>query len=136
MHITTANKHLFDDFHYHDAWFHGFNYDYRNRTITFSMEDSWKYDHFDFVFNNVIYFEVQSCTFWGGSEDLYDAYIRDELPELDRLNNYETYSPDIDTECMDTEYIGVELIVKSGDTILIICESVDVDAVGIRQQNN
>lgn len=137
MHITSENKNQFDIYHYHDAWFKGFNYDYCNRKISFSMEDSWEYDHFDFVFNNVIYFEAQSCTFWGGSEDLYDAYIRDELPELERIkafgSEHESWSLDMFNN--GTHYIGVELIVKSGDTILIICESVDVDAVGSRETN-
>lgn len=133
MHITSSNKQQFDVYHYHDAWFHGFNYDYYNRTITFNMEDAWKYDHFDFVFNNVIFFEVQSCTFWGGSVDLYDAWIRDELPELDKL--YDLPDNRFGNSALDSniEYIGIELKVKSGDTILIICESVDINAIGICQ---
>ncbi len=137
MHITSLNKNQFESFHYHDAWFQGFNYDYANRTITFSMEDSWVYSHFDLVFNNVIYFEAQSCTFWGGSEDLYDAYVRDELPELDKLYELNDKNGFGGSRLDDNiDYIGIELIVKSGDTLLIICESVDVDAVGSREQNS
>lgn len=137
MHITSSNKKQFDSFHYHDAWFKGFCYNYCNRAITFSMEDAWEYDHFDFVFNNVIYFEAQSCTFWGDSEDLYHAYIREELPELEKIKAHGDENNCYHLEMFNSgiEYIGIELIVKSGDTILIICESVDVDAVGAKQQS-
>lgn len=136
MHITSANKEQFDIYHYHDAWFQGFNYDYANRRITFSMEDEWEYDHFDLVFNNVIYFEAQSLSLWGGGVNLYHAHVRDELPELDKLYALRDKNDFGHSELdANIDFIGIELIVNSGDTLLIICESVDVDAVGSREQN-
>ncbi len=133
MHITNDNKNEFDKFYLHDALFRGFDYDYPNRKIAFSMRYEWLHKRYDFVFENVVFFSAQSFLLWGKGSNVYCAYIKDELPEIEKMkalgSEDDNYSLDAFNKNID--YIGIEIILNSGDTFLIICESVDVDTVVI-----
>lgn len=133
MHITNDNKNEFEKFYLHDALFKGFSYDYSYSKIAFSMKYEWLHKRYDFVFNNVVFFSTQSFQLWDGGSNVYYAYIKDELPELEKMKDFggENNYSSLDTFNKGVDYIGVEFILNSGDTILIICESVDVDAVEI-----
>lgn len=131
MIINNNNKKELEKFYIHDALFTGYTYDYSNRRISFSMNYEWLHKRYNFVFNNVVFFSGQSCLLWGGGSNVYCIYIRDELPELERIksfgseNSYNSLAMFNDA----INYIGFEMILNSGDTMLIICESFDIDAV-------
>lgn len=128
MIIDSTNVHLSEQLYEHDCMFSGFSYDYDDRTIQFKMirplDNIVQY----FQLNNVVLFNVQSCSFWHGGNAVYDACCYSEHPffqQLDILRNENVNN--LSGSYLDTEikYIVFSLEINSGDTFLAICESVE-----------
>lgn len=129
MVINYANKHQIDKIYLHDSVFKGFHYNYYDRQILLTCTNSYLNKIFDFKFNDVIYFKMQSCLFWTYGYNIYDIYIT-EFPEefIKQINEIKNTKPDFYENSQvgtGTEYIAIEIMINSGDTLLIICESVD-----------
>lgn len=126
MHIEYSNRELLENVRVHDSAFDGFEYLYIKRQVKFNCTDSFDRKNFSFVFNNVIYFDVQSCYFWGeGANILWLSLVDDksQINELLELKNDDWHG------FLNEEqfFVQVEFQLNSGDTIFIICESIDID---------
>lgn len=132
MIIKNENKNIINDLYIHDSIFEGYSYDYENRIITFSCDNHYLKKRFKFKFNNVIFSKLQSCCFWGiNCCYIYDVKLRENTDDFHQLMNIKNTNPDwfknsyLDKK--DIEYITIEFKLNSGDTILIICENIDLE---------
>ena len=124
------NKEEFDKIYLHDAIFKGFNYDYDKREIVFSCKHYYANKIYNFKFYNVIYSKLQSCYFWGGGNNVYDIYCTETPNEFVQLiHDIQSNEPqNFEYSYLDRgiTYIAVEIMINSGDALLIMCESVEV----------
>lgn len=134
MIITSENQHEFSKLCLHDNIYSGFVYDYETQTVKLSCENQLESKHFEFVFQQVVAINVQSCCFWGPSNRIYDVWI-DEKPEyFEKLlhiqaENTERYS--LSNLDRGVSYISVVIQLISGDDIHITCESIVVELKSI-----
>ena len=78
------------------------------------------------MFNDVISSTLQSCEFWHPSPDVYYMWTKDESPTMEKLRELQAKEGDSLTRLGgNAEYIIVMIQLISGDTLEIICESVD-----------
>ena len=130
MRFDFRNKEKVNDLYIHDSTFEGYSYDYGKRQINLSCKNFFIKKFFRFTFNNVIYSGLQSCTFWGYGNRILVIYLEDDLPEMERLMEIQNARPEIHAgSCLDdgTQYISVKFEINSGDTLLIICESMECE---------
>ena len=130
MRFDFRNKEKVDDLYIHDSDFEGYCYDYDERKITLSCRNLFLKKIFHFTFDNVIYCGLQSCTFWHGGNSIYAVHLEDDLPEMERLMEIQNARPELHASSRindGTQYIPVKFIINSGDTLLIICESMECE---------
>ncbi len=129
MKFDFKNKDKIENLYIHDSIFNGFYYDYEKRQIKFSCKNYFLQKMFYFVFNNVILCNIQSCSFWHGGNNILEIYLKSDNLQMEQLmktqnSNQELYSGSyLDKGII---YFSVEMQMNSGDTILIICEAIDV----------
>ena len=117
----------------HDCVFSGFSYDYENRKVDFVLVDPIaRIDHV-FCFENVIFIDLQSCSFWHGGCNVIDMYVN-ELPLAqerywkDEAGKHDWY---IGSQLgKGIAYISVGLQLNSGDTLDIISETLCYSKIG------
>ncbi len=124
------NKEEFDKIYLHDSIFEGFNYNYDDREISFLCKHYYVNKIYNFRFHNVIYSKLQSCFFWGGGNCVYDIYCTETPDEFKKLihdvqTNKHIY---FEHSYLDRgiNYVTIEIMINSGDSLIIICESVEV----------
>lgn len=124
------NKEEFDKIYLHDAIFEGFNYDYDKREICFTCKHYDTNKIYNFKFHNVIYSKLQSCSFWNGGNSVYDIYsteMPDEFTQLIQdIQNNAAINFEVSYLNRGITYIAIETTINSGDTLLIVCENVEV----------
>lgn len=136
MTIYYRNKQLIDNLNIHDSLFDGFNYNYSEHQISISCTNNYLNKIFSFKFCNVIYCKMQSCLFWGPGYNIYDIY-NTKFPEefIKQIDETKNKKPEWYSKSAvgnEIEYIAVEFAINSGDTLLIICESIDLTEVKIK----
>ena len=130
MRFNYQNQEKVNDLYIHDSDFEGFCYDYDKRQIKLSCKNLFLEKIFHFTFDNVIYSGLQSCTFWHGGNSIYDIYLEDNLPEMDRLMEIQNANSEMYAGSRlddGTNYIPVKFEINSGDTLLIICEAMECE---------
>lgn len=130
MTVDYNNRQEIDRLYTHDYLFEGFSYDYYERQISLSCTNSYLKKILNFEFCNVIYYKMQSCLFWAPGYNIYDMYTV-ELPEefLKQIDEIKNTKPDwykMSEVGKGTKYIAVEMVVNSGDALLIVCEKIDI----------
>lgn len=130
MEISYYNRHFLDDELYiHDSIFTGFSYDYDKKHILLKCQNLYLNKVFNFAFNNVIVTNMQTCGFWGiGANAIYAIDVLDKFHQLDELMELKKTKPDwFNNSALDTDklLIIVQIIINSGDTITIVCSTVD-----------
>lgn len=133
MRYDYNNSESINDIYIHDSIFKGLFYDYEERKIKFSCNNFYLKKLFNLFFYNVIFFRVQSCMFWGSgcyitdiSSEIDSQYLN-ELTEIQQEMNQREASCDVTALNMGKKYISVELGLNSGDVIIIICESFEIE---------
>ena len=130
MNINFQNVHLSKNFYIHDSIFLGYHYDYDKRTIQLTLLNELNNIVQRIVLNNVILSQIQSCSFWGDGNAIYYLRCYAEHPFFDQLNHIKTDNiRNIDGSRLDMgiTYIVFELQVNSGDSMCVVCESVDYE---------
>ena len=130
MYFDYSNRKDLEEICVHDSVFYGFEYNYSEKQIKFNCDYSFERTNHSFVFNNVIFLNVQTCFFWcdGGSNILWLS-VEDDSVYMDELYRLKAKNEPCYNSCLDKDisYLQLEFQLNSGDTIFIICESVDVE---------
>lgn len=128
MNICWKNRKIMDEFRIHDSEFSGLNYDYDKRIIEMICNNYCLEKTVSIKYNNVIFFEVQSCCFWSEGNNIRGIYIEEHSDKLQELKKIQ----DINGEEYQTSYLNREIMymqvtieLNSGDEIHIICQSID-----------
>lgn len=130
MHVTSKNLETIDDIYVHDSDFSSFFYDYKDRRLNLALTNHHLKQTISLCFNNVIYFNMQSCCFWGPSSMVYDMWsdpspvFFQELQKKRETNYEEFYQSYLDRDCT---YISIIIKIVSGDELQVTCESVDIE---------
>ena len=64
------------------------------------------------------------------TNSIYAVHLEDDLPEMERLMEIQNARPELHASSRindGTQYIPVKFIINSGDTLLIICESMECE---------
>lgn len=134
MYINHENVDLIEFPYVHDAIFDGFRYDYDSKKIYLSLCHPYLKKTINCELNDVLFFEFQGCSFWGGGNAIYYASCYKEHDFLQRVQERvrveTTEHPSWDNIDENIHYIVFELIVNSGDVLLVACESVDCQNAG------
>ncbi len=128
MRFVYRNRHELDKMYLHDGIFEGYYYNYEKRQVKMSCIDGFYSKRVHLVFNNVVFSEMQSCEFWYPTARIYAIWHEDEGRQMKYLQdilelNKEKYDINQLTEGID--FIQVKLQILSGDTLFVICESLD-----------
>ena len=129
------NKQEIDNIIVHDSEFYGFSYDYMDKKLQFSCDNYWILKKKQtFIFHNVILCNLQGCSFWHGGNCILGLSLLDNAPEMSRLKEM---SLEFEETLFDdkTEYITLELQLNSGDTLLIIFESLEYYEEKLKNKN-
>ena len=127
--ISLSNKKDLDKICVHDGIFTGFEYDYEKRQIRFTLDLTLK-QPINFCLLNVIWLEIQSCSFWHGGMNVMWISIEEKSPQLDQLLLLQEQKKELYAgSYLDKgiEYMTVEIQLNSGDTILAVCEKLECD---------
>ncbi|MGN1111606.1 MAG: hypothetical protein ACI4RP_00235 [Acutalibacteraceae bacterium] len=129
MEIGYYNRNFLDsEIYLHDSVYEGFNYEYKNRQISLKCINRYINKIFYFTFNNVVLANMQSCLFWGGGNTVYDIEVLDSLEQLDELRKIKESNPvwfeGSELE-KNKEFIIVNIMLVSGDELVIVCSTVD-----------
>ena len=131
MIINYENVELIKFPYVHDAVFEGLCYNYYPKKISFSLQNTYINTTVNCILNNVLFFEMQGCSFWGGGNALYYASCYKKHDFLQRIQERvcteTTAHPNWYSISKNTHYIVFELIINSGDTLLVVCESVEFE---------
>lgn len=140
MKIDYSNAQIINspDFCMHDDWFVNMNYECGKDTNTMNVHFIKYYKVKDYIvkFNNVIGFKGVYCKFWGnglGVEpdiDCVSYNYPEEQTLLPRLYELKEKQLSIDDFCpllSDEKFIEISLYFKTGDSLTIVCESLEVD---------
>ena len=132
MEYNFHNMHALKKVYVHDGEFTGFSYYYDHRTIELSCTNAYIRKKQSFIFDNVIVFHMQSCSFWNGGNSILGMTVYDRTEFLDRLietqnNNSQKY----EGSYLDRgiKYIAVEFTINSGDTLLIVCQTIHYNEI-------
>ena len=100
-----------------------------DKVINVELESEWEKTDYDLSFHEVLYYEMTCCDFWGCGYNVicwskFDTTeIFDKLLRIDRIEKAESNSES--NTIMDlSEYIGIDILLNSGDHLKIICKSV------------
>lgn len=127
MKINSDNKEMINNIDIHDNIFVGCNYSYKNR-ILFLIVNNFRNDY-NIIFNNCIFYSMQSCDFWHGGNNILGINIVEESKEMNELLEIQNTYPGLyEGSFLDRgiTYLSVEIEVNSGDKMLIICESIEI----------
>ena len=128
MNINFANKNEINNIYVHDSIYEGFTYTYNQRTIEMNCKNFYLHKEFHFQFNNVIFCEMQSCSFWRGGNYILNISLEENSQQLNDLLKLQSQHKDLyKGSYLDREinYLSIRVEINSGDTMLIICENVD-----------
>lgn len=127
------NKEMIDELYIHDSVYEGFQYDYDERQVTLVCKNYYLNKTYNFKFLNVIFCKLQSCCFWGcNGFYIHHMELKDDADDLENLMSIKDTKPDwYEHSALDKgiKYICVEFLINSGDTLLIICESIDLTEI-------
>lgn len=125
MNFSWSNREKIDNLYIHDSEFIGYTYSYDTHQILLTCENYFLKKVFYFTFNNVVYHNMQSCSFWGPGNSILCVYLGDKslhdifLPIARGAQN----DPN---PCWEFEkYIHIVFEINSGDLLNIFCENVD-----------
>ena len=128
MKIDYSNAQIINspDFCMHDDWFVNMNYECGKDTNTMNVHFIKYYKVKDYIvkFNNVIGFEVEPDI------DCVSYNYPEEQTLLPRLYELKEKQLSIDEFCpllSDEKFIEISLYFKTGDSLTIVCESLEVD---------
>lgn len=128
MIIDCKNKESIKDLYIHDSIFDGYCYNYSKRQISLSCENSFLKKRFDFIFNNVIFSSMQSCSFWHGGNSILDIYLEENTAQMNQLLEIQNSNQDLyEDSYIDKgiNYLSVGIKINSGDMLFIICEKIE-----------
>ena len=128
MSITVNNMDDLRKVYLHDALFAGFEYDYKTRQIQMVCENRFAGKVHNLVFDNVISCKMQSCEFYSDDNTIMGHSVEKISHILDDLNAQKGEIPYLHRNSQlgkGIKFIVVEFELISGDTLEIICESVD-----------
>ena len=128
MRFSYENRNELNNISLIDTAFKGFQYSYEKREVSFSCTDQVLRIHHEFVFQNVVYFEMQSASFWNGGYNIYYCGLIESPPQLEHLYSIQQAHPNLyDHSALaeGTSFVSMELQLNSGDTMLIIFEAVE-----------
>lgn len=133
MHVNYKNRKDLESICVHDSVFYGFEYLYSQKQIKFGCNFSFNHTNISFVFNNVVFFNVQTCFLWGSGPHIMWLSLEDESPYMNELNKLKTENRLTSDSILgrNISFIQISFQLNSGDTIFIICESVDVEESSI-----
>lgn len=132
MNINYQNIQLFEKLYAHDCIVSGYCYDYEKRTIQLVLTSPLTGVNKKFVLNNVILSQFQSCSFWHGGNAVYYVGCHTEHPfwgQLEQVKKENAQNIEGSYLDMGIDYIVFELLINSGDSMYVICESVDYEEV-------
>ncbi len=128
MKIDWNNRNEINKIYVHDCEFTGYSYDYDKRQISLQCEGNFLNLKHSFLFNNVIFTKMQSCTFWHGGDSIMYIALEEEETELKILKKiHDEKEYDLTELDEGISYLSIEMLINSGDMLLIICESVDYE---------
>ena len=85
-----------------------------------------------FLFENVIYCRMQSCSFWHGGNSIMGISLDEQPIQMAELISIQNEHKDLyKNSFLDRgiTYIALRIEINSGDTLLIICECIDYNVV-------
>ena len=127
MRIRFENKNQLNNIHIHDSEFAGYCYDYDKRQVCFSCNNIFDKKVVSFVFENVVLLHLQSCSFWHGGNSILWMSVLDKNEYLEELISQQLANAEkFKSSYLDRgiQYVALEFTIHSGDTLLIICESI------------
>ena len=130
MFINYKNKNEIDKINIHDYIFENMHYNYDARTINLVATDDINNIKYNINFDNVIMCIVQSCSFWNGGNSILGISILEESEVLDNLYGIQNSNINLYKHsylAKDNIYIPFYMQINSGDDILIIAESMNID---------
>ena len=131
MYINKRNSHDIEKVSLHDAFFENIVYNNSEKTISIDFKSEWEDKNNCVIFNDVLYYEMVCCNFWGGGYNvicwtiLDTTVIFDKLLRLENVEKARSYSSEPSTH----EYFGIEILVNSGDRFKIICKSINISTI-------
>lgn len=131
MEFTYENRKEIEKQYIHDSEFTGFEYDYDKREIRlfcdyYFLDNYHPNERNRLFFRNVIFCEMQSCEFWGMGNSILEIWVEENTEQIqDLMKKFEESKQpgDICRLVNGTKYLEIGLLLNSGDTMLIICES-------------
>ena len=126
MRFTYENRKEIEKQYIHDSEFTGFEYDYDKREIRLFCDNYYQNERNRLFFRNVIFCEMQSCEFWGMGNAINGIWVEENTEQIKSLMEKfeESKQPDDICRLVDgTKYLEIGMLLNSGDTMLIICES-------------
>lgn len=129
-----SNREQIDKLYIHDSEFTGYQYDYDEHQIRFTCENYYLKKTFRFVFRNVVYHDMQSCSFWGLGNSILCIYLGNRalhdiaLPIAEgALNN--------PNPCREFErHMQVVFELNSGDVFNVFCDNMVFEEEDIRPE--
>lgn len=129
MYFNYSNRKDLESIYIHDSVYYGFEYNYSEKQIKFSCDNAYYNTNHLFIFNNVIFFNVQGCRFWSNLSNFTGFSVEEDSVYMDELYRLKAKNEPCYNSCLDKDisYLQLEFELNSGDTFFIICESVDVE---------
>lgn len=134
MKINYKNKKEVEKIYVHDAFFETFQYDYIKKEINIKLNNIFINKKHKCTFKEVIYYEIIGIELWGqveriidweiveDSKKLNELVLADKKTDFDYINSLFKRKPNV-------KYITTKFTLNSGDTVLIICEEIDIDEI-------
>lgn len=135
MTITYKNLYDINKINLHDAYIENILYNHSEKNIKIRLENKWENGDYNLDFQNVLYYEMTCCDFWGSGYNvacwsILDATeIFDKLLRLEKVEKAKSFSSDPKSHTyMDLhEYFGIDILINSGDRLKIICKLIDIN---------
>lgn len=122
MEIVKKNEKYIDENNIvHDYYLDKIEYLYDDKILKIYFGESKV-----FTFENVIFTNLQMCTFWGVGYEILEWYLVDGEPNYRKLLRQQKSWPDnVQVLSEDNnEYIEMGFLTSSGDTITVICKKI------------
>ena len=127
MNICYKNRNMLETVDIHDYSFDGFTFDYLKKMVCIECQKLPNKQKIKICFNNVILCNWQGCNFWHGGDNVMWISVEENSPQLSglydiqKVNGYKITALD-----QGIKYIEIELRLNSGDSLFVICQSIDV----------
>ena len=119
MIISCNNIREIENINLHDAYIENVIYNHSNKVINVELESEWEKTDYDLSFHEVLYYEYNViCWSKFDTTEIFDKLLR-----IDRIEKAESNSKS-NTIIDLSEYIGIDILLNSGDHLKIICKSV------------